>query len=110
MCLVMKYVTLIKKTGIDEQKLIQLYLEGVSYEEMKRDFNYSKYIIDRVIKENNIPLREKGQQPAKNSGRRKEEFVLKRLKEGKTQSEIARELGVSRQRVHQVLKRSKKIN
>jgi DNA invertase Pin-like site-specific DNA recombinase len=103
----MKYVTLIKKTGIDEQKLIQLYLEGVSYEEIRRNFECTRYIIDRVIKENNIPLREKDKQPVQNKARTTEEFVLKRLEEKKTQSEIARELGVSRQRVHQVLKRSK---
>jgi predicted DNA-binding protein YlxM (UPF0122 family) len=108
----MKYSKLLKKYNVNEQKLIEEYLKDTEFEEMKRKFKCSRDVIDRVIKENNIPLRKKYW--SKSSQNTfvgiHDRFVLERLSKGISQSKIARELGVSRQRVHQILKRSKKIN
>jgi hypothetical protein len=55
----MKHSKLLKKYNVDEQKLIEEYLKDTEFEEMKRKFKCSRGVIDRVIKENNIPLRKK---------------------------------------------------
>lgn len=108
----MKYSKLLKKYNVNEQELIEEYLKDTEFEEMKRKFKCSRDVIDRVIKENNIPLRKKYW--SKSSQNTfigiHDRFVLERLSKGISQSKIATELGVSRQRIFQIMQRLRKNN
>ena len=90
-----------KKKILDEVKIIELYNNGTSKEEIAKMFDVSNVVIVRILKENDIKLRTKSEAFNKYH---LDELDLNELLKTKTQKQLAEELGCSQSLI------SKKIN
>lgn len=86
-----------------EGDVIRAYMDGASLEEVGKRFDVTGGTIRHALIRNNIQRRRKGRQFLKDTS--KVYDVGRMLGTGLTQSEMARRLGCTRQRVSQIIKR-----
>ena len=89
------------KKELDEAKVVELYNNGTSKEEIAKMFDVSNIVIARILKENGIRLRTKSEAYDKYH---LDELDLNELLKTRTQKQLAEELGCSQSLI------SKKIN
>ena len=86
-----------------EGDVIRAYMDGASLKEVGRRFNVDSGTVRNTLIRNNIQRRRKGRQFLKDTSKAYD--VGRMLGTGLTQSEMARRLGCTRQRVSQIIKR-----
>lgn len=89
--------------AVQEGELIRAYMHGSTLAEVGKHFGVSKSLVHATLKRNDVQRRRTGHRFIKDTS--KVYDVGRLINEGLTQSEIADKLGISRQRVHQVVKR-----
>lgn len=75
------------------------YISGMDAEQIADKYSVCEATIYRALKMNNVPKRYRQQEATE-----KQIAIANRVINGESQSVIARELGISRQRVHQIYK------
>lgn len=92
-----------KLTAQLEGDVIRAYMDGATLKEVGKRFDIDSGTVRLTLIRNNVQRRRKGAQFLQDAS--KVYDVGRMLRQGLTQSEMARQLGVSRQRVSQIIKR-----
>lgn len=94
-------IEIVRKKVIPYQSIAQDYSNGMNIKELMQKYETSNTNVYRALKYYNISIRPKEIELTEHR-----KSILQRIKNGETQANIARELGITRQRVNQIYKES----
>lgn len=92
-------IDIVRKTTIIYKKIAEDYINGLEVEELAQKYSVCPASVYRALKLNSIKLR-----PKKRELTAHQKAVLNRILNGETQASVAKDLGLSRQRVNQIYK------
>ncbi len=96
-----------RRINLDEQKVIDLYLNGLCRYKIAKTFNCDSCVIERILKENNIPINPQGfyirGKESKNRLKLDEEKVIEMYNEDITGNKIAEHFNCSQNIIYHIL-------